>query len=411
MRYVKLMNGVVPVKLLQSVAMRPEHELLVHCARVKMSPATAGRIKALVEGGLDWSYLSVHAYRHGLVALVHKHVQATCPEVAAVPAFRPLKQQARQQALDNLRRVRAFREILRRFEAQGIPVIGFKGFMLGELVYGDASLREFGDFDILVPREQLTQAKALLLEEGFRPWRDLTPEEEAAHLDSQMGYEFVDEARRLVVELHWSFLNTCHAFGLDPEQVFARAEQVALGSETVRNFAPEDLLIYLCAHGTKHLWERLNWICDIAEFVRARRDIDWERTIARARQLGSRRMLFLGLYLAHELLDAPLPPEVARRVRADRVVPSLAHEVCQGWLFREPDAPPVEGRIIFYFLLRTRERLRDRIPYLLYNARLAAAPSEQDRALIDLPDVLTPLYVLVRPIRVLKDRIAGTARA
>jgi len=62
-------------------------------------------------------------------------------------------------------------------------------------------------------------------------------------------------------------------------------------------------------HGTKHRWERLRWICDVAELIRVREDVKWETLMRVAESLGSRHMLSLGLYLAHDVLGAPLPEQ------------------------------------------------------------------------------------------------------
>ena len=37
------------------------------------------------------------------------------------------------------------------------------------------------------------------------------------------------------------------------------------------NLSLENLLLVRCAHGSKHLWERLGWICDVAELIRVRK--------------------------------------------------------------------------------------------------------------------------------------------
>ena len=41
-------------------------------------------------------------------------------------------------------------------------------------------------------------------------------------------------------------------------------------------------------HGAKHLWERLIWVCDIVELVKARPNLDWDRVISTAREVKNR---------------------------------------------------------------------------------------------------------------------------
>jgi len=170
----------------------------------------------------------------------------------------------------------------------------------------------------------------------------------------------------------------------------------------VTGVSAEDLILILCVHGSKHLWERLSWICDVAELVRARPDIDWGWVMEQARTTGSERMLFLGLFLAHALLDAVLPPDVMNRVHSDPVVHTLATKV-DGWLFRAADdlsgAWPYEWPYVQIFHLRMRERLSDRI---YYGFHWALTPSAAEWDYLRLPAAFAFLYYLARPIRAVK---------
>jgi hypothetical protein len=169
----------------------------------------------------------------------------------------------------------------------------------------------------------------------------------------------------------------------------------------VLSLHPEDLLLLLCVHGSRHYWSQLNWICDIAELLRARPGIDWGGLLARAGAAGGVRMLLLGLLLAAEVLEVPLPPEVARQARSDWVVRELAAQV-RGWLFREladekdEGGPPSE--VLFHsFLLRVRERARDR---WCYSRHMVWSPkARRARWLLPLPAALTFLHLPLWPVR------------
>ena len=167
-------------------------------------------------------------------------------------------------------------------------------------------------------------------------------------------------------------------------------EPVTVVGTTVFVPSPEDLLLILCVHGSRHLWNRMKWICDVAELVRANQGMDWGQLVAQAENLGSERMLLLGLLLATDLLRAPLPDEILRRVRADPAAQSLAEQV-YGRLFAEADQP--EG-VVRHFVFRTkvRERRRDRASSCLYLLRRTVTPNARDRALIRLPGPLGFLY-------------------
>lgn len=382
----------------------PEQELLIRCSSVEPAGSSRKRIGELAAGPIDEEYLLEQARRHGLAGLVYEHLQGT---PARVTLLEELRGMAQQITIRNLQCTRELVRVTRLLEEAAIRVMPFKGPLLTDLAYGNPSFRTYADMDLLVRREDLWRTKCVLEEVGYRPAFDLTAEQKAERVEAQVGYELVREVHglRFVVELHWSFLNTVHHFQLDPEAAFERAQAVILGGQSVLSMAPEDLLLYLTAHGSKHYWERLKWIADLDALIRSCPALDWTRAFERAEMLGSIRMVNLGLYLAAELLETPLPRAIKAEVYADAVIPELAGQITGHWLFRPPGAPKIHGREALWFLMRTRERWQDNIPLLKHNAKLLLKPSQKDREVVSLPQSLSALYYLIRPIRILKQRL------
>ncbi len=169
----------------------------------------------------------------------------------------------------------------------------------------------------------------------------------------------------------------------------------------IRTLAVEDLLIYLCVHGAKHYWERLEWISSVAELIRRNPQLDWAAVRARARSWRVERLLFLGLQLAGSLLDAPMPVDIRSRIEADHHVASLAHAVIQR-LFAGSDAPHYQNRAARYlFLLKTRESYADKLRILLFSA--IKPPHPDAKEWLDLPPQLGFLQHIFRPIRLLSE--------
>jgi hypothetical protein len=133
-----------------------------------------------------------------------------------------------------------------------------------------------------------------------------------------------------MVELHWGFVDRQFSLPLDAEGLWGRLERVSLDGGTVPTLSPEDLLLILCMHGSVYLWERLGWTCDVAELIHARKGVDWEWVTEQAAALGGERMFFLGLYLASDLLGAPLPRDLLHKVEADPTVKVLARGCTSG---------------------------------------------------------------------------------
>ncbi len=154
------------------------------------------------------------------------------------------------------------------------------------------------------------------------------------------------------------------------------------------------MLLILCLHGFTHFWERLGWICDVASLIDQHNDIDWHLLLKTTNRLGLRRVLLLGLLVAGDLLDAPIPAEIRRAANMDAVVKGLAHQV-QRQLFEERRVPPgfFSGAILN---LKMRERKRDKFASCL---RLMLTPRSYDWMFVSLPESLFFLYYPLRQLR------------
>jgi hypothetical protein len=170
----------------------------------------------------------------------------------------------------------------------------------------------------------------------------------------------------------------------------------------VASLSAEETLLILCVHGAKHGWNRLMWVCDIAEFLRVNADIDWPWLLQYAKKLGGGRMLLFGLHLANTLLDAELPAEIVRQIQAEPIINSLARQVREELLRGMYDPSGLfEERPFFY--MKLRERWQDRTwLFLRYSPEYfhrMITPNEQDHAFLPLPNSLSFLYYLLRPLR------------
>jgi hypothetical protein len=383
---------------------RPEAELLLCCARTVRTSETEAQINALIREGIDWGYLLRTARRHGVAPLLYRHLEAACPQAVPEGVIGTLRDHFRANSVRNLSLTGELLRLLEAFEARGIPAVPYKGPALAVSAYSNLALREFIDLDILVHRQDVAGAKEVLASMGYRARYRLPRAQEEAYLRSKYEHPFTRDDGKVLLELHWELAER-YFLPFDNERLWGRLEPVALGGKDVRTFSPEDTLLILCVHGAQHAWERLGWICDVAELVRVRQeDMGWEEVIAQASALGGDRILLLGLCLASDLLGVPLPERVAQRVRADSTAKELV-ERTREQLFRETDRPAgflegYEGAPAFHTLhLRVKGSLREKIRYFVRKATILTGEDWSVRAL---PRVLFPLYYVLRLVRLTK---------
>ena len=285
------------------------------------------QINALIREEVDWTKLLDASILHGLAPLVYKSLESCDVEGVPKDVLEGLRDHFRKNVLWSLARTRELLELLDLFTRNGIQAIPYKGPVLASMAYGDLSMRQFDDLDIFVPEGNVKRAKGLLLGLGYRADFLLAGRQENVYLKSKDEYGFYNDSKKFLVEIHWKIVPRYLSIPLDTEELLGRLKPVSFNNREVMTFCGEDLLLILCIHGGKHGWCRLGWICDVAKVIRAKREINWERILVRARKLKLERMVLLGLLLAKELAGTDLPEMIVREIDADRGIMELASRV------------------------------------------------------------------------------------
>jgi hypothetical protein len=375
---------------------RPEHELLLCAGRTCSNLDVTGPVRDLVHRGLDWAYLMRCVFQHDMTPFVYPVLSEVCPEAVPGPIMTRLSEQYHGHARRNLFLTGELLRLMDLFQTEGIPVVPFKGVTMLASVYGDVAAREIDDLDILVRKQDVLKAKAVLAAQGYKSTIRLTPAQEAALLDSHFEWLFARDDEKVHVDLHWAITPAYLSFTLDLDRLEGRLMPVSLNGREVPTLSPEDLLVLVCGHGTKHRWPILKMVCDVAKLVGRERRLDWTNVMRQAEAMGCVRMVLLGLVLAGSLLKARVPDEVLQRADADPVVQSLAAQVGQR-LFLDTNGRP--GAIETYrFYSRAMDRFRDKRRYLF---DVVASPTIPEWELVSLPSSLSFLYYPIRGIRLL----------
>jgi hypothetical protein len=391
------MNNFVPLP-----RTHPDNRLLLDCARTCVESGVAQRVLGSVRDGVDWAYLIETASGHGVLPLLCYNLNRLYAHVLPPGALRDLQARFRANSARNLSLAAELIKILHFLESSGIAALAFKGPALALSAYGNLALRQFGDLDVLVREKDFPAAKELFLAEGYRPWKDLTPQEEALLLRSNHAFTLVRPQDGLRLDLHWRITQERYAFEFDVESLWARAIRVPFCGRDILGLSPEDSLLVLCIHGSKHGWERLGWICDVAEVLRKEPELRWDEILSRSAGLHILRAVLLGLHLAKSLLDAPLPEPIVSAIRGDRGVRWVSYLIQKRLFARSRKVGQLEQAMLF---MMARERLQNRMPHLAYSFRRAVTPSELDMGRFSLPDSFYFLYYPLRAMRLTRAAV------
>ncbi len=376
--------------------LRTEAALLLLCARTQIEAPVADQIRSLLSRPLDWDYFNQLLLRHRITTLCYRSLRQFAQYGVPAPVLDNLHASVQQLTWYSLGQLGELCRVMALFNTQAIRAIPFKGPLLGIMAYGDPLLHLCADLDILVPEAQFEQAKALLLSHGYTststPVLRNAPES-AVH--QVYHHELLNRQQpQVTMELHWK-VDEC-AFISPFDALFAQevGATLTVGGSTMPVFTPESLLLLLCSHGSKHQWWHLMWVCDVAELLRRTARMDWQRLELLARRTGNSRVLLLGLFLAHTLLDAPVLDSYLQRARACRAIMRLAREVQDA--LETTELPPFISMDFLLFHMRAKEQLRHRLKLLLH---FTLVPGEEDWTVAPLPRALSFLYVILRPLR------------
>jgi hypothetical protein len=305
-----------------------ELELLLRCARMQVDPEGAARIAGLVSRDLDWERVLMTARHHGLIPLLYRTLASLRPRGLAPPTLQKLRTLSEAIRFQNLVKAKALLDALRALEAAGLAAIPYKGPALAVFLFQDLALREFDDIDLLIERRNAVRAKRVLTQLGYAVRRRIADRWDYAWALLHQEFALAVPHHRFDVDLSWRAGPWYWRLPDFPASMWERLGWLTVLGSRVPWLAAEDLLLILCLHGSKHRWEELKWLVDVAELLRIRPDLDWHRLTDEARRTGSDRMLAVCLLLASDLLDAPVPAEVLDDLRATPSVPSLASDVC-----------------------------------------------------------------------------------
>jgi hypothetical protein len=380
-----------------------EIEVLLHCARCDFGASAGASLRALLAQPLDWRFLLRQASRHGLLGLVFANLtRQNCLPLVPRAAVDTLKSGMRDNMARTLALTSELTGILDAFNAAGIPAIPFKGPALAVAAYGDISLRTFSDLDILVAPQDLEPAREALRALGYDCALHLGPREHRAYVENECALQLRHQSRGHIVELHWRFSERNASIALPVSAFRTRATTLRIAGRVLAGLSPEDLVLYLCVHGTKHRWERLEWIGSLAGVINRNPQFDWTAACDRAREYRIVRMFHLGLLLARPLLFESLPRHVEAELAADPDAALLSSWVMNGLFAAASDEPHYYHRAVrYWFLLRSREHWSDRFRIVTYSA---IRPPHPDAAeWVHLPPRLAFLQHILRPARLLGE--------
>jgi hypothetical protein len=372
-----------------------EFQFLLLCVQPTLP---AERLRELAGAGLDWESFFALAARHGVRPIVYENLSKSCWDLVPPDVQQRWREIGKAVGWQAFRAMGELLMIAAAFEKERVPVLPVKGPVLAQELYGSEALREFGDLDLLVHEADFLKATALLERLEYRTNWDVAPATKLQFLRYQGETGFTGLKSGLYVELHWRIAKANDALPLEPAFFWSRLRLVQFAGRELLGFAPEPLALFLAAQGGHDGWFDLRRVCDLAALVRKYPDVEWSAVLQEASRLHGLRVLLLGLRLALELLDAPLPEAVKKKIRDDPKLDALAAQSLTAIM--DPIYRYDFKRLVFQIQVKEGLWAKLRLAFGLLTDR-----TDHDGRWLMLPRALWPLYRILRPLRRLRQAL------
>ena len=384
-----------------------EKQLIIYGCQTVIPEHQVEEMSKLLRSGIDWKFVLNVAQRNAVLPLLSWNLRNRFAELLPDEISLLLENEFQRHLRTNLFLTGKMLELLNCLKAKGIDAVPFKGPLLSIQAYGNPALRKYGDLDILVQPINFKKAVDVLSENGYESLTSVSWLEKTNwYISRKKDIYFANPDRSVIVELHWK-LSGSH-FGLPKEMngLWNRRENLVVAGTSILALSFYDLLIYLCLHGSRHSWERFQWICDVHELIRSKDDINWNHLFEKATRFGCENVVALGLRLIQEFFGFSLSGPACEKIELDLVYDEIVREIRERLFSANARSVKIGERYLFH--LRLKERAYDRwklhYHYLTWYMRIIFTPNDMDREVLHLPSWMAPIHFIFRPMRLLYTR-------
>jgi hypothetical protein len=387
-----------------------EQELLLLCSRIELKPEQINRASFLMSLSPDWNYVLGVAYRNGVLPIVYKNLSQN----PAFSIYSEISEEARAffttHTAHNIFVTGKLIEAIKMLDSEGIPSLPFKGPLLAMRAYKNIALRHFVDLDLLVQPKDFDRALKLFLEKGYKIYGNLEPKKTSwLFINRKKDIGLISADEKVRIELHWKLSGSFFALPLELKRLWTRLEKMNLGGYQVNTLPFNDLFVYLCLHGARHGYERLNWICDLCVLIQTEKEIDWKAIHDHAQKHGCGKVVELGLLLVYEFFGVKTIYPGWEKIENDKIMQRAVAQIRRKLFAEEFSTTEIGDWYLYHLMLKEKknDRLKLHLHYIFWYLKIALKPNEMDKSIFQLPRALHPLYYVLRPSRLLFNYFSG----
>jgi hypothetical protein len=258
------------------------------------------------------------------------------------------------------------------------------------MAYGDITLRQYCDLDILIKEEDVKKSYTLFENHGYNTEFKKEYLNNNIYIDKNSDIQFYNSINNILIEVHWKLFRNQFAKNIKFIDLLINKREIILKNYKLKVFSNELLLVYLCMHGSKHCWERISWILDIHMILEKNKNMDWNYIYKQAKVFKCEVMLDLGLSLSHKFFSTIIPYEY--KIRRNLI----SYIISTFDILNEEQTELERNKKILYFHYELNDNIYQKIKFLF---RTIFPINSQDILKLNLSTKFYFLYYIIKPIR------------
>ncbi|MHC4814572.1 MAG: nucleotidyltransferase family protein, partial [Planctomycetota bacterium] len=263
---------------------------------------------------------------------MYRALHGECLRLVPGRVLAELEVHCRSNAAHNMLMAAELLDAISCLQRRGVEAVPFKGPVSAVSAHGSLAYREFGDLDVLVRRQDLTDALSVLRDSGYSLDPDTGDlEDHLNRLHEVRLWKKTAAGLAILLELHWRLAPSFEGMQVTADELMTETASLKLLGKEVVVLRPELELLAACVGGAKTCWHHMEGACVVSALICGDRIRDWGFLRRKASGFGLTRALNLGLGLGQCLSESAASSTDTTGGQAGQMIAPLRDRVLQSW--------------------------------------------------------------------------------
>lgn len=341
----------------------PEFNLVLKCSASTHSPEDLKQIQCMLSDSPDFDLFVKLIVKHRLYGPVFRTIDRFFKRDIPVETLLRIKSLHQRNILKSLNNIGEMLSVSKAFNDQAIDHLFLKGACLSKILYGDPSFRHAGDIDLIMPENNIPEAMSILETYGYRQVQSqqkLTNRTMPIFKENSHHLKYIN-ARQTAIELHWRFSTVKSDYPISFEEAYAGRRYIQINGTAMPVLGEIYTLLFLFYHGTRHDWQRLFWLKDLADYIQSTPRFNSAPLFQMARQYNLQGYLYESFFLLQAYYGIQWPGFMETDLANDHFITIIA-QIPRILYATENKAASILLKHIHRFLLK--QTIKGKISYV-----------------------------------------------